>query len=88
MILGIILIINKSKITSCKFKILLNNTSKLFEKGRPKDYLPDEDMQKVAHIYLEWEEEEELNKILFVEGIVRYDYNLNPSRYISQNGNG
>lgn len=38
---GIIMIINKKKIDNGKSQILLINTSKLFEKGRPKNYLLD-----------------------------------------------
>ena len=83
---GIILIINNSKIDKRKSQILLINASKLFEKGRPKNYLPDEAIQKVADIFKQWNEEEGISKIVSIEEVVRNDYNLSPSRYIAQNG--
>lgn len=83
---GIILIINKAKPETRKSQILLINASKLFEKGRPKNFLPDESIQKISQIYLNWKEEEGISKIIPIEEAVRNDYNLSPSRYVAQNG--
>lgn len=79
---GIILVVNKSK--KRENEILLINGSKLFEKGRPKNYLPDESITKIAEIYLEWKEEEGVSRIIGKEEIVKNDYNLSPSRYVLQ----
>ncbi|MBC8525338.1 MAG: N-6 DNA methylase [Candidatus Cloacimonetes bacterium] len=81
---GIIIIINKEK--KCKDKILLINASKLFEKGRPKNLLPDASIEKIVEIYQNWKEEESISKIINKEETVKNDYNLSPSRYVSQNG--
>ncbi|MFQ6055530.1 MAG: N-6 DNA methylase, partial [Methanosarcinales archaeon] len=81
---GIILVINKSK--RKKKEILLINASKLFKKGRPKNYLPDESIKKISEIYLNWKEEEGISKILTKEEVAKNDYNLSPSRYVAQNG--
>jgi len=81
---GIILVINKNK--RHKNEILLINASKLFEKGRPKNFLPDNAIQHIANIYLEWKEEEGISKIVIKEDVVKNDYNLSPSRYVAQNG--
>jgi len=83
---GIILVINKSKPDERKGKILLINASKLFKKGRPKNYLPDESIDLIADIYLNWKEEEGISKIIAREEATRNDYNLSPSRYVAQNG--
>lgn len=80
---GIIMIINKNK--KHKDQILLINASKLFEKGRPKNYLPDESIKKISEIYLNWKEEEEISKIITKEEAAKNDYNLSPSRYVAQN---
>ena len=82
---GIILVINKAK--KKKGEILLINASKLFAKGRPKNYLPDESIEKIYEIYSEWKEEDGISKIIKNEEAVRNDYNLSPSRYVAQNGN-
>jgi type I restriction enzyme M protein len=83
---GIIIVINKAKPTERKNKILLINASKLFQKGRPKNYLPDESIEQIAYSYLNWKEDEGISKIITKEEAARNDYNLSPSRYVAQNG--
>ena len=83
---GIIIVINKAKPAERKNKILLINASKLFQKGRPKNYLPDESIEKITDKYLGWNEEEGISKIIAREEAARNDYNLSPSRYVAQNG--
>ena len=62
------------------------NASKLFEKGRPKNFLPDSSVKKIAGIYHNWKEEEGVSRIISKEEIAKNDYNLSPSRYGSDNG--
>ena len=81
---GIILVINRSK--RSKNEILLINASKLFKKGRPKNYLPDEIITQISDIYLNWKEENAISKIITKEEVIKNDYNLSPSRYVAQNG--
>ncbi len=83
---GIIIVINKAKPENRKGSILLINASKLYEKGRSNNYLPDEAIQKISDIYLNWKEEDGISKIITKEEAVRNDYNLSPSRYVVQNG--
>jgi len=80
---GIIMVINKNKRN--KGKILLINASKMFEKGRPKNFLPDPAIQQIADIYHGFKEEEGISKIIENEEAVKNDYNLSPSRYVAQN---
>lgn len=81
---GIIMVINKDK--KKKNQVLLINGSKLFEKGRPKNYLTDESIKQISEIYLEWKEEKGISKIIDKEEAVKNDYNLSPSRYVLQDG--
>jgi type I restriction enzyme M protein len=81
---GIILMINTQK--KHRGEVLLINASKLFEKGRPKNFLPEQTITTVSEIYYRWKNEEDISKIIKTEEIAKYDYNLSPSRYISQNG--
>lgn len=80
---GIIMVINRRK--SHPGEILLINASKLFSKGRPKNYLTEEHVQTIANIYHSWEKREELSTIITKEEAARNDYNLSPSRYVSTN---
>ncbi len=83
---GIILVINKNKKPERKDKVLLINASKLFEKGRPKNFIPDEAIKKIASFFSNFKEEEGISKIATKEEINKNDYNLSPSRYVSTNG--
>jgi type I restriction enzyme M protein len=51
---GIILIVNKAKANPDE--VLLINASKLFSKGRPKNYLAAEHVEQIASIYQDWRE--------------------------------
>lgn len=82
---GVIIVINKNKPEDRKGKILLINLSHLFEKGRPKNYLPESTISKAHEIYSEWKEEEGISKVITIDEAKMNDYNLSPSRYVSQN---
>ena len=76
--------INKNK--KKKDSILLINASKLFEKGRPKNFIPESQVKTIAEIYHSWKKEEGISIIVTKEEVAKNDYNLSPSRYVSQNG--
>lgn len=80
---GIILVVNRAK--RHPGEILLINASKLFAKGRPKNYLKEEHIQRVATIYHEWCEEDGLSRVITREEAGKNDYNLSPSRYVASN---
>lgn len=81
---AIVIVINKNKRNHDE--ILLINASRLFSKGRPKNYLPDESIEKVSELYLKWQEETSLSKVIKKEEAIKNDYNLSPSRYVAQDG--
>ena len=82
---GIILLINKDKPENRRSKILLIDISQLYEKGKPKNYLPESTLRKVYELYKDWKEEEGISKIISIEEARLNDYNLSPSRYVSKN---
>ena len=53
-------------------------------KATPKNRLGDEHIQQIADILLNWQEEEDISKIVKRAEVIRNDYNLSPSRYVSQ----
>lgn len=81
---GIIMVINKAKKHSGE--ILLINASKLFAKGRPKNYLADEHIEHISGLYLNWKASAGVSAIISKEEAARNDYNLSPSRYVATNG--
>ncbi|KJU81840.1 N-6 DNA methylase domain protein, partial [Candidatus Magnetobacterium bavaricum] len=48
--------------------------------------LTDEDIKKVFEVYSQWKEGEGISKVIKNEDAAKNDYNLSPSRYVSQNG--
>jgi type I restriction enzyme M protein len=80
---GIILVINRAK--RHPGEILLINASRLFAKGRPKNYLTEEHIRQIATVYHDWRAVEGLSAIITKEEAARNDYNLSPSRYVALN---
>lgn len=79
---GIIVVINRVK--RHPGEILLVNASRLFSKGRPKNYLERRHVDEVARLFEDWKEASGVTaRISASEAAVR-DYNLSPSRYILQ----
>lgn len=82
---AIILVVNRKK--RRPGEIMLINASKLFEKGRPKNFLPDASVEMIAGLYRGWKEEEGVSKVVRTEEVAgKNDYNLSPSRYVAQDG--
>ncbi len=80
---GNILLLSKRK--AHPGEILLINASQRFAKGRPKNYLTDEDVAAIAGAYRQWQAVEGFAAIITREETARNDYNLSPSRYVSSN---
>jgi type I restriction enzyme M protein len=81
---GIIVVINEAK--QHKGQILLINASKESAKGKPKNYLTEHNIARIADAYLNWSEVEKLSRVIAVEEAIRNDHNLSPSRYIATDG--
>lgn len=79
---GIVLFLNKKKANDKKNKIILINASKEFQKGQPKNFIPDENQNKIVETYLSWKDVDKFSKVISIDDIVKNDYNLSPTRYI------
>jgi len=78
---GIVLVVNRQK--RHPGQIILINASKLFAKGRPKNYLQEEHIARIAELYRNWQSVEGLAAVITTAEAARNDYNLSPSRYVS-----
>lgn len=84
---GVVVVLNKRKPAARKGKIHLLNASRHFRKGKPKNYLPEEDIRTLAAMYLKGEPVEgELAVITTRQAEKEADYNLSPSRWVSNGG--
>lgn len=78
---AVIMVLNTAKRHAGE--ILLINASKLFSKGRPKNFLTDDSIQRIAGLYHDWRAEAGTSVIVTNAGAARNDYNLSPSRYVA-----
>lgn len=81
---GIIVLLSKRKPKGRQGKIVLLNASKHFKKGRPKNYLPEEDIRKLATMFLRGEAVEGELAVISKAQAEEADYNLSPSRWVGQ----
>jgi type I restriction enzyme M protein len=89
---GIVLFLNKAKPKERKGKIFMVNASQVFEKGDPKNFIPNDGIDRIVNALINWKEEEKFSRIIPVadvpsealakEGLKKNDYNISPSRYI------
>lgn len=82
---GVIVVLNKRKPATRKGKITLLNASKHFRKGRPKNYLPEEDIKLLAATYLNGEVVQGEVAVITTQQAEDADYNLSPSKWVGQN---
>jgi type I restriction enzyme M protein len=78
---GIVMVVNRRK--RKPGEMLLINASRLFSKGRPKNYLEEGHIERIAQVYHGWRAEEGLSAIVTKAEAAQNDYNLSPSRYVS-----
>ena len=79
---GILLLLNRNKPKDRQGKVILVNAGNEFQKGRPKNFIPDEGTKKIADAFHAGKDVERFVKAVSIEEIAKNDYNLSPSRYI------
>ena len=82
---GVIVVLNKRKPASRKDKIVLFNATRRVKKGRPKNFMPEEDIRPIAAAYLKGESVEGEIVVIDRKQAAEADYNLSPSRWVGQN---
>ena len=79
---GIVLFLNRDKPKNRQGQIFLVNASQIFEKGDPKNYIPEASIQHITDTLVGWKEEDKLSRVIDLEELKTNDYNISPSRYI------
>ena len=79
---GVILVLNKAKPARRRGQIMLINASGEFEKGRPKNFIPEPNIRKIADAYHAWKPVEKFARIITLAEAEQNDWNLSPSRYV------
>jgi type I restriction enzyme M protein len=81
---GVIVVLSRRKPAARKDKILLLNASRQVEKGRPKNFIPEDAIRPLAAAYLKGEPVEGEIAIITRQQAEEADYNLSPSRWVPQ----
>ena len=81
---GIIVVLSKRKPEARKNKIVLVNASRRVGKGRPKNYIPEDDIRPIAAAFLKGEPLEGEVAVITREQAAEADCNLSPSRWVGQ----
>ena len=80
---GIIIVLRKQKPKDRRGKIILVNASAQFKKGQPKNYIPDENIRKIADAFNDGKDVDGFVKVITTAEAVKSDFNLSPSRYLA-----
>ena len=78
---GIIIVLNRAKPKERQGKLFLLNASRDFVKGDPKNYLPEDAIDRIASTFSNWTEVEKLSCVVSREELAKNDFNISPSRY-------
>jgi type I restriction enzyme M protein len=81
---GVIVVLSKRKPVARKGNIVLLNASRHVQKGRPKNYIPEEHIRAIASAFLKGEPVSGEVVIITKTQAQEADYNLSPSRWVGQ----
>jgi type I restriction enzyme M protein len=81
---GLIVVLSRRKPAARKDRIVLVNASRRVRKGRPKNYMPEEEIRPLAAAFLAGEPIAGEVAIITREQVEEGDYNLSPSRWVQQ----
>lgn len=81
---GVIVVLNKRKPAARKGKIVLFNATQRVKKGRPKNYIPEENIRPVAAAFLKGEPVEGEVAVITRAQAEEADYNLSPSKWVGK----
>lgn len=79
---GVIVVLSKRKPAARKDKIVLLNATRRVQKGRPKNFISEEDIRPLAAAYLKGEPVDGEIAVITREQAAEADYNLSPSRWV------
>lgn len=79
---GVIVVLNKRKPVARKDKIVLLNASQRVQKGRPKNFIPQDDIRPLAAAFLKGESVAGEIAVITRQQAGEADYNLSPSRWV------
>ena len=83
-----IVVLTNRKPAARRGNIVLLNASRRVQKGRPKNYVPEEDIRPLAAAFLKGAPVEGEIAVITLAQAKEADYNLSPSRWVGQAASG
>ena len=81
---GVIVVLSRRKPAARRGRIVLLDASRRVKKGRPKNFIPEDDIQPLAAAFLKGEAVEGEIAVITREEAEKSDYNLSPNRWVEQ----
>jgi type I restriction enzyme M protein len=81
---GVIVLLNKHKSATHKGTMVMLNASRRFRKGRPKNYLPEEDIRQIADQYHARQPVDGELAVITLDQAREADYNLSPGHWVQR----
>jgi type I restriction enzyme M protein len=85
---GVIVVLSKRKPAARKDRIVLLNASRRVQKGRPKNFIPEDAIRPLAAGYLKGDPVEGEIAVITRQQAQEADYNLSPSRWVGPAAGG
>ena len=79
---GVIVVLSKRKTAARKDKMVLLNASRRVQKGRPKNFIPEDDIRLIARAFLNGKPVEGEIAVITRGEAEQADYNLSPNRWV------
>ena len=80
---GVIVVLSKRKPAARQDKVVLLNAGRRVRKGRPKNYIPEEDIRALANAFVKGDPVPEEVAVVTREQVEGADYNLSPRRWVA-----
>jgi type I restriction enzyme M protein len=81
---GIIIVLNRRKPAAKKNRVVLMNASRVVTKGQPKNFIPEDQIRPLAAAFVRAEPVDGQIAVIERHQVEEADYNLSPSRWVSQ----
>ena len=79
---GIIVVMDRAKDAHRAGRLFLLNAKNEFKKGDPKNFVPQEAIDRITSVYRNWTEVERYSRIVPIDEIRATDYNISPNKYV------
>jgi type I restriction enzyme M protein len=83
---GLIVVLDTAKPPDRNRKLFLLNASHEFRKGDPKNYIPEDGIDRISETFRTWTEVDGYSRAVPLEEIASNDFNILPSRYVHRGG--